>query len=105
MFTKAEAVLAAALLAVTSTVALATSFDPNPANRYPSYASPSGASAPYLGIAKGVVSQDVARRAPRALQSAPVRLKTGRSYTGQRAPSRSTSTIAHPRPMPVALAN
>ena len=34
MFTKTKTVLAAALVAATSTVALATPFDPNPANRH-----------------------------------------------------------------------
>jgi hypothetical protein len=32
--------LAAALVAATSTLALASEFDPNPANRYPAYAEP-----------------------------------------------------------------
>ena len=67
MLTKKIA-LAAALLAVTSTVALAEGFDPNLANRYPGYAAPSAA--PTV--------------APRGFNSAPVRLnnQTG-TYTGE----------------------
>jgi len=66
MLTKTIA-LAAALFAVTSTVALAQDFDPNLANRYPGYAAPNA-------------TQTVAPR----FNSAPVRLnnQTG-AYTGQ----------------------
>jgi hypothetical protein len=80
MFTKTKIALVTGFLAVTSTGALAQNFDPNPANRYPAYAGP-GVTAPYLGIApEGIVSQNVAaHRAPRALQSAPVRLHQGRN--------------------------
>jgi hypothetical protein len=42
MFTKTGTALAAALIAATSTVALATTFDPNPANRHLAYAEPIG---------------------------------------------------------------
>lgn len=42
MFTKTKIALAAALVAATSSFALATEFDPNLANRYPSYADPMG---------------------------------------------------------------
>lgn len=71
MFTKTKMALVASLLAATSTGALAFGFDPNPANRYPAYASPEGASAPYLGRAtQSVVTQDVAaRRGSRPLPS------------------------------------
>ena len=40
MFTKTKVALAATLIALTSTVALAQEFDPDLANRYPSYADP-----------------------------------------------------------------
>jgi hypothetical protein len=40
MSTKTKIVFAAALVAATSSAALATEFDPNPANRYPAYAEP-----------------------------------------------------------------
>jgi hypothetical protein len=91
MLTKTTIALVTSLLALTSTAALAQNFDPDPANRYPAYASPDGATAPYLGVVDGRASQQVAaRRAPRALQSAPVRLHQGRNaadgYTGQRDP-------------------
>jgi hypothetical protein len=42
MLTKTKIALAATLVAVTSTVALAQDFDPNLANRYPAYADPVG---------------------------------------------------------------
>ena len=63
MFTKTKTAIVAGLLAVTSTAALAQNFDPDPANRYPSYASPAGAAAPYLGkVSDVIVSQDVAAK-------------------------------------------
>jgi hypothetical protein len=40
MLTKTKIALAAALVAATSSVAFATEFDPNLANRYPAYANP-----------------------------------------------------------------
>ena len=40
MSTKTKIALAAVLVAATSSVALATDFRPNPANRYPAYAKP-----------------------------------------------------------------
>jgi len=71
MLTRTKIALAAAFVAGSASVALAQGFDPNPANRYPSYASPTGA-APYIGVVpQGVASQRVA---PQTLQSAPVRL-------------------------------
>jgi hypothetical protein len=45
MLTKTKIALAATLVAVTSTVALAQDFDPNLANRYPAYADPAGGQA------------------------------------------------------------
>jgi hypothetical protein len=57
MLTKTKIALAATLVAVTSTVALAQDFDPNLANRYPAYADP--------------ISEQVADG---MLQSAPVQL-------------------------------
>jgi hypothetical protein len=96
MLTKTKIALVAGLVALTSTAALAQNFDPDPANRYPAYASPEGAAAPYLGVVDKRASQDVAaRRAPRALQSAPVWLHQGRNaaaanghngYAGQQDP-------------------
>ena len=76
MSTKTKIALAAAFVAASASFAFAQGFDPNPANRYPSYASPNGA-APYIGtMPQGVASQRVA---PQALQSAPVRLYQGRN--------------------------
>jgi hypothetical protein len=71
MFTKTKIALAATLVAVTSTVALAQDFDPNLANRYPAYADPIGER-----IADGM------------LQSAPVQLSQPQAWTnyGQFAP-------------------
>jgi hypothetical protein len=63
MFTKTKIALAAAVLAATSTVTFAQ-FDPNLANRYPSYADPIVGSA----------------RVPHgAFRSAPVELNSGRN--------------------------
>ena len=60
MLTKTKLAFAAALLAAGGPAALAQGFDPNMANRYPSYAEPTA-------------------RAPQSsLHSAPVRLRQGR---------------------------
>jgi hypothetical protein len=100
MLTKTKIALVAALVAGSATVASAQGFDPNPANRYSSYATPAGKGMPYLGIAaqsaapqgtdsqsayprrvasrnapRGVVSQNVS--AQRSLRSAPVALRQG----------------------------
>jgi hypothetical protein len=92
MLTKTKIALAAALVAGSATVASAQGFDPNPANRYPAYATPAGKGMPYLGLAaqsaapqgtdsqsayprRGVVSQNVS--AQRTLRSAPVALRQG----------------------------
>jgi hypothetical protein len=64
MLTKTKIALAATLVAVTSTVALAQDFDPNLANRYPAYADPIGER-----IADGM------------LQSAPVALGQPQAWT------------------------
>jgi hypothetical protein len=79
--TTTKIALALALIAGSASVASAQGFDPNPANRYPSYATPAGAS-PYLGVAptgyraNSIASQNVAPRG--ALQTAPVSLQQGR---------------------------
>lgn len=62
MLTKTKIAFAAALFAATSSVAFAQGFDPNLANRYPSYADP-------VAPAARVATQT------RTLQSAPVRLQ------------------------------
>ena len=64
MLTKTKIALAAVLFAATSSAALAQGFDPNLANRYPSYADP---------IAPAPQATERG-----ALQSAPVRLQQGR---------------------------
>ena len=69
MLTKTKIALAATLFAATSTVAMAQGFDPNMANRYPSYANPTAS--------QSVASQKVAPRG--TLQSAPVRLQQNRN--------------------------
>src|SRR5215216_5598990 len=92
MLTKTKIALVAALVAGSATVASAQGFDPNPANRYPAYATPTGKGQPYLGLAaqsaapqgtdsqsayprRGVVSQNVSGQ--RTLRSAPVALRQG----------------------------
>jgi hypothetical protein len=65
MFTKIA--LAAALIAATSTVSLATEFDPNPANRYPAYTDP---------IALGPTTQDTFRTSAASLSA-------GQGFTGR----------------------
>ena len=72
--------LAIALVAGSASVASAQGFDPNPANRYPSYTAPGGMAQHYIGTSvpgsasRSIASQNVAPRG--ALQSAPVRLQS-----------------------------
>lgn len=76
MLTKTKIVLAAMIVAATSSVALAQEFDPNLANRYPAYADPAG---PHV----------VFGSAPAQLrQSRNVALQTGqtRSFAAQPSP-------------------
>ena len=92
--TKTKIALAIALIAGSASVVSAQGFDPNPANRYPSYSAPGGRAQPYIGTAvagsasRSIASQNVAPRgalqsAPVRLQSAPVRLQQGGSaYVG-----------------------
>ena len=86
--TKTKIALAMALVAGSASVASAQGFDPNPANRYPSYTAPGGMAQPYIGTSvpgsasRSIASQNVAPRgalqsAPVRLQSAPVRLQQG----------------------------
>ena len=80
MLTKTKIALAIALVAGSASVASAQGFDPNPANRYPSYSAPGGMAQPYNGTgvtSRSVASQNVAPRG--ALQSAPVSLYQGRT--------------------------
>jgi hypothetical protein len=56
MLTKTKIALAATLVAVTSTLALAQDFDPNLANRYPAYADPAGEQAAH-GLLKSAPVQ------------------------------------------------
>ena len=72
MLTRTTIALAAVLLAGGATVASAEGYDPNPANRYPAYADPIYAAPSYVG--------PVARAPHGALQSAPVRLRSGGTY-------------------------
>ena len=66
MLTKTKIALAATLFAATSSVAMAQGFDPNLANRYPSYADP--------------IKSAQQATAPRGtLRTAPVRLQQGRN--------------------------
>jgi hypothetical protein len=60
---------AAALVAASSAIALASEFDPNPANRYPAYAAPAAATQ----------VQNVLRTAPVSLNSGHV-ATTGQPY-------------------------
>lgn len=71
MLTKTKIALAAAVFATTSSIAMAQGFDPNMANRYPSYANP-------------VAQAPRAAAEHRTLQSAPVRLQNqSGNYSGQ----------------------
>jgi hypothetical protein len=79
MLTKTKIALAIALVAGSASVASAQGFDPNPANRYPIYATPEGRGSMYIGTGTSVASQTVAPRGSRTLQSAPVRLQQGRN--------------------------
>lgn len=82
--TKTKIALAIALVAGSASIASAQGFDPNPANRYQSYAAPGGMAQPYMGTSvpapRAVASQRVAPRG--ALQSAPVALRQGPAYVG-----------------------
>ena len=76
--TKTKIALAIALVAGSASVASAQGFDPNPANRFPSYSAPGGTAQPYMGnMPRGFASQNVAPRG--AMQSAPVGLYQGRN--------------------------
>ena len=83
MLTKTKIALAIALIAGSASVASAQGFDPNPANRYPSYTAPGGMAQHYIGTSvpgsasRSIASQNVAPRG--ALQSAPVSLYQGRT--------------------------
>ena len=78
--TKTKIALAIAMIAGSASVASAQGFDPNPANRYPSYTAPGGMAQHYIGTSvpgsasRSIASQNVAPRG--ALQSAPVRLQS-----------------------------
>ena len=84
MLTKTKIALAVALVAGSASVASAQGFDPNPANRYPSYSAPGGMAQPYIGTGVPLAQRRVAERRRAALraqglQSAPVRLQQGRT--------------------------
>src|ERR1700741_2933416 len=68
MSTKSKIALAATLVALTSTVALAQDFDPDLANRYPAYADPGV----YGYTANGDVPTLLQPTSPATPQSAPV---------------------------------
>ena len=75
MLTKTKMALAAALVAATSSVALAQEFDPNLANRYPGYNGPAAATQSF---------QSAPVRLQNNFQSAPVRLQNNSGdYVGQ----------------------
>ena len=82
MLTKTKIALALALVAGSASIASAQGFDPNPANRYPTYAAPGGMQNMYIGTSvsapRTVARQNVAPRG--ALQSAPVALRQGPAY-------------------------
>ena len=80
MLTKTKTVLAAMIVAATSSVALAQDFDPNLANRYPAYADPVAA-------------------APQKFQSAPVRMLHGRNVALSSGQTRSFA--AQPSPFEI----
>jgi len=72
MLTKTKVGLATALVALTSSVALAQDFDPNLANRYPAYADPIGAPT----ISRSTSVQLRTRDAALPTRSAPSRMRT-----------------------------
>jgi hypothetical protein len=79
MLTKTQVALATALVALTSSVALAQGFDPNLANRHAAYADPIGASAI---IQVQLRTRDAAlptRSAPAQMRTRGVALPTGQS--------------------------
>ena len=85
MLTKTKIALAVALVAGSASIASAQGFDPNPANRYPSYATPEGRGSMYIGTGTAVAAQNVQSRnvslqngTRRTLRSAPVALQQGR---------------------------
>lgn len=75
MLTKTKIVLAMALFAATSSAALAQGFDPNMANRYPSYAAPQ--SYGYVVGSNSPASMHQSQHA--SVHSAPVWLLQGRN--------------------------
>jgi hypothetical protein len=83
MSTKTKIAIAAALFAATSSTAFAQGFDPNMANRYPSYANPVAPTAH--------ATTERLHTAPVGLHTAPVRLHqrnalpndNGGAFTGQ----------------------
>ena len=92
MFTKTRIALAAALVAATATVAPATAFDPNPANRYPAYAEP-------FGVAQGVadVQHGTFRSAPVALHSGRLAATIDAGFYGYSRPLDSNGTDLNDR--------
>jgi hypothetical protein len=81
MLTKTKIALAAMIVAATSSVALATEFDPNLANRYPAYADPIAA-APRTALRSAPVrmqSRNASLPTGRTMQSRDVALPTGQA--------------------------
>jgi hypothetical protein len=79
MLTPAKIALATALVAITSSVALAQEFDPNLANRYPAYADPTGSPAVIRSAPARLRTRAVARSAPTHLRARAVALPTVQS--------------------------
>ena len=71
MLTKTKIALAAALFAATSSAALAQGFDPNMANRYPSYAAPQA----YGYVVGSSAPARMTQATHASVRSAPVRLR------------------------------
>ena len=91
--TKTKIALAAALFAATSSAAFAQgNYDPNLANRYPSYAEPNT-----YGYVGGKVQRfELSAIRPRTLQSAPVRLQKHGNVHLQSAPVLQQRDVALP---------
>ena len=86
--TKTKIALATTLIAVTSSVAFAQGQDPNPANRYPSYANAN---------TYGYVGHKLQRfEATRALRSAPARQQEQQNVRLQSAPVLQQREVALP---------
>src|SRR5438046_10112509 len=84
MLTKTQVAMATALVALTSSVALAQDFDPNLANRYPAYADSIGSPSMIRSTPVQLRTRDAelpTRSAPAAMRTRDVELPRGQGNT------------------------